>query len=35
MANKPAGEQDFIVIESNARNVAKGGYLIVIRNDSG
>jgi uncharacterized membrane protein len=33
-AGKSAAEQDFIVIESNAKNAAKGGYLIMIRNDS-
>lgn len=35
-ADKPAGQyQDFIVLESNAKNAAKGGYVIMVRNDGG
>jgi hypothetical protein len=36
VADKPAGQyQDFIVLESNAKNAAQGGYMIMIRNDGG
>jgi hypothetical protein len=35
-AGKSAGQyQDFIVVESNAKNAGQGGFMIMIRNDDG
>jgi hypothetical protein len=35
-ADKPVGQhEDFIVLESNAKNAGKGGYMVMVRNDGG
>ncbi len=35
-AGKPKGQyQDSIILESNAKNAPKGGYVVMVRNDGG